>query len=77
MVLVVGLEVGGERLDFLGEDGDLDFARTRVVGVALELALDGGLVDFHVVILSFRTANREAQRPGPPETECRLEYIIS
>ena len=49
MVLLVRLEVGGERLDLLGENRDLDFGRTRVAVVTLEFGLDGGLVDLHFI----------------------------
>jgi hypothetical protein len=49
MVLLVRLEVGGERLDLLRENRDLDFGGTRVAVVTLEFGLDGGLVDLHFI----------------------------
>ena len=47
VVLVVRLEVLGESRDLLRQDRNLNLAGTRVTVMALELALDGSLVNFH------------------------------
>ena len=53
VVLLVGLEVGGESLDLLGENGDLNFAGSRVTFMALIFVTDGGFVELHCFYLSF------------------------
>ena len=47
VVLLVGLEVFGQRLDLAGENRDLHFAGSGIAVVTLEFILDGGLVEFH------------------------------
>src|SRR5690606_15687933 len=47
VVLLVGLEVLGELGDAGGEQGDLDFGGTGVVGAALVFFDDAGAVDGH------------------------------
>src|SRR5690606_6611842 len=47
VVLLVGLEVLGELGDAGGEQGDLDFRGTGVVGAALVFFDDGAAVDRH------------------------------
>jgi hypothetical protein len=49
MVLLVGLDVLREHLDFLRQRGDLDFGRPRVAVVTLEFGTDGGFIDLHDV----------------------------
>jgi hypothetical protein len=42
-----------ERFDLLGENGDLNFAGSRVTVVALIFVTDGGFVELHCFYLSF------------------------
>jgi hypothetical protein len=42
-----------ERFDLLGENGNLNFAGSRVTVVALIFVTDGGFVELHCFFLSF------------------------
>ena len=44
---MVRLEVLGQRGDLLRENRNLNLARTRITVMALKLALDGSVVNFH------------------------------
>ena len=76
VVLLVGLEVLGEVLDALGEDGNLDLAGTGVLLVALELFADRDGVDLahgvgvSLILLSGLARGRIQHRGGsaqPPK----------
>ena len=53
VVLLVGLKVSGESLNLLGENGDLNFAGSRITVVTLIFVTDGGFVELHCFYLSF------------------------
>jgi hypothetical protein len=59
VVLVVRLEVSGQRVDAAGEDRDLDFRRTRVVGLA-GVVLDDLLLFSALTDISFTPRHRES-----------------
>jgi hypothetical protein len=53
VILFIGLEVFGERLNLTGEDGDLYFAGSRITVMTLEFVLNCGLIEFHFFVSFF------------------------
>jgi hypothetical protein len=66
MILLVSLEVLGEGGDLLGKDCDLNFARTCIAVMTLELTLDCGLIDLHFYFSCsfYYSASREVVNAG-------------